>query len=599
MRKSNSYNVFEIILSALSWVALAVMIGVLIGGYWVSNDSFAIPGYILLKYWPSHPAMIISLLAIGLMFAANLFNNIIKFVDTDRHNLLFQAIVLVYGVIYLILLFVITFDESIAWYPMSFFISYMIGGICDILFARFYYNSGEGWQRSPRGRHHFGFSFRLPHRKKKARNESDDERTNEKSESIQQPQIESGALEFVRFIDSVEGTEIMQDVIKDAIHDDSGVYFDDGISYEVVPTEPRLNKKRRYRFAKYMLVKVAFHDDLWDKFLQYADMINGGDIFMESTDLLYGNGMSARNLTKDTKIGTKSIAEAISRDAERYVGALQRFESVVSRALADRLAEYSLYTPPYRVNYLASCANSPYYEDTFFMQLKKVQKKVFDISNDWRITLDTRELYVCVEQLLKNSFNVFVRKEVNREKEMNLDRFILLDSERCLSRLETHIKKYLGEKIKEVERSCEMFADKVKVTITPGKLVNEGGREQYEDIKMKVYFKRVSNAVWGDWCAAFAVTNIGEDSEKLANDFLNKKIAEAFDDFVINHIPRQDYKLGLRPSDTSLEYWIENDDPNSAFMGENSGERPIELKNGFKYEYQYINGDAVKDDGAN
>ncbi len=608
MRRSSSYNFFEILLSALSWAIWIALIGILLGGKWYGKESEStLTGIMLLKFMPRYSALIISFLAIGLLFAANIFNNIIKFVDTDRHNLLFQSIVLGYGVIYLVLLFVITFDESIAWYPMSFFICYMVGGICDILFARFYNNSGEWEPRERRYRERRQRVHRIRNRhqyssyddEKKDKKKEREERKAEKKRGKQHiRQIKQGAMEFAYIIDSRCGAEAMRNVIKDAIHYDSGVEFDEGVLYSVKPFEPRLNKKRRYRYAKYFDVNVGFSEDAWQEFLEYADMINGGNVFMEASQALGESGLPARYLRGkalggDVAKKAKDIAAIVEKCAKNYDIALSRLKEVVTTFMFNKLGEYTTFSD-WRSYYLGAGGGAAYFDDCSFLQIKKTQKRVFDITTDYHVNVDVSALSNLVEKQKKDILKLFIEKEQEEEKNRGQERYIIIDSDRYLARLATHIRKYFDDHIREVDRDCGFFAKKVMVKMTPNaehiKTVN--GRKVCDLLDIKVYFDGIDRQAYDYLCSACSAAGFRGDSDVAGNEYIVDTLAAAIND-LFKDLPTQYYKRAVMPSDASREYWT--NDTTSEYAGDR-GELPIEIVSGCQFTVTQTTAGFPKDE---
>lgn len=559
------YNFFELSMSILSWATWIAMFGLLLGGYWYApmNDPdplrYAIKGATMMRFFSNSPAMIISYIALALLFVANVVNHLIKLRDRDGHNVILQAIVLVYALPYIICLFVIGFPEEIAWYPFSFFLCYVAGGIADILFARFCSLDSEDLDMSSRrrkahkshaGRHSFGKT------------------------TISVGGSRSKVDDYVIILNNDSGIEHFRNAIMTRIRQDADVDFDHEINYYAICTKSRYDVKKRIHFADSIDVGVDLLASDLNWFYQYVIRLNEGDLFANTRKILSNNNVSLSDIggAKGKYASIKSEVEASARRelAEKCDFALKRLKMEIGTVLRDE----------------TNCTNytwigTTYNQITDFMVYLKQLGADSDVvlSKKANIIVSSSQFDYALNDMLKNSFNLFVEHENGRDSDNDdyLDtgepkRYVIIDSKAGLESLSTTICLYMGDKLDELypDNTCVGLAQKLPVSVSASQLVTTGNDKYYRHIKVDIHFDKKDINYFRGFCIACNGGSTNGDYFEKGMQFFLAHDVDAVKAYLAN-ILDEGSLIGLRSWDRSKETWDEDT---------HEGDKPVRFEPG-------------------
>lgn len=562
------YNFLEILLSALPWAIWLAMLGVMLGGYWTKFLDEKLRGYELMAMG-CDTTMIMAFIGLALLFVDNVVNHLLKMGDHDSHNVIFQSIVLVYALPYLITLFVIGYDEDIAWYPFSYFLCYLGAGACDLLFALFYNLSAsdyvKGEHRARRTR-----SYK-PHRTHSSRKKKS--KLPFPLEPDEPKELGTRTAYKGLFVNTIPAVDLLEKAARKAIEDETYLHLQKKLTLTAdCEGEPRLDGKRNIYVCDSLVVSVLLTDDDFDWLAEYVDTKFKGTRFLnKARDVVAASGVDPEEVAngKHPKV-FDDVMHAIWDDYnERIVSAGAALNRAVASALDER----------FRANtsgndWMAYCGEKKYMGSRA-IDLKNARGNanfVFSKSAYAGVTSSFSQEFTSAK--IADIALEFLHNYKKRELDRTSKKYAILDSNSQLEYLSTFIALYIGDRMHEVhpEISYTPVVD-MPITATAKRPIQEDGVTYYDSIKFDLHFTAADAERFEEFCRDY---NNGVKSENYGENgikFFRKHLVPAVDKF-LEILRENGTSLGARPSDKSSPYWAER---------EPEGKEPTPMSKHFQY----------------
>ncbi len=563
------YNFFEIAMCTLSWALLAAMVGIFLGGYWYGqlDSDVKIKGVTMLIAIPSHPTVITSLIAIGMLLIANVLNHVFKHLNLDSHNIVFEVIVLVYVLIYFIMMFIITYVRTIAWYPMSFWICFAVGAICDILYARFCDLDSEDVEprqrrQRTRTRARKRFSWKgLPTITRKPKPVK-----YPKAPKAKPAKEAAAGKEYVAFVDNAPGEKRVVDLIKGAILSDANAtesadeFFAGGAQsgYFYATSEyAEINYEKGVWFCKYIGLHYRLEKNDWDWFVKYVRGVNGSKLFESTRRKLEAAGITIGDIKGGKASAAVKKAQNDLREEFRAAAeeALNRLRSTVWDALMDFADEVV------NGNGWLGCSDfATEYANVATTELKFKNRKIADmkISKDHRIEIDCDEMFKLISQKAETDefYDLFLDSYDDVLAEAQCKRYVIVDNPNFLKSLARDLKDRLTAEMKTSAYGGEFPAAGISLTVTAENLTTEFTGEHFGRLIFNVGFIGPDRRKFKDFYTALSQGEDSDRSVKKGEEYIFELIKDQFLIYLGRYYA-DGYWVAIRPWDTDFEFWSE------------------------------------------